>query len=111
MERRVTCMPQRFLRCLNRRELARWPQYGGRVFTDAAGRPQVHLNVFGYFLFWTAFYVLRGGQTTRHDVAPAYAQPRYGHLTPSLGTVRKACNPLPPLGIQPPDVAPQGPLL
>ncbi len=44
--------------------------------------------MFGYFLFWTAFYVLRGGQT-RPDAAPAHAAPRYGHLAPSLGTVRK----------------------
>lgn len=76
------------MRACGRKELARWPQYRGRVVEDGAGRTQIHLNVWGYFLFWTAFYVLRGSQT-RPEAAPA-AAPRYGHLTPSLGTVRKA---------------------
>ena len=71
----------------DRKELAKWPQYRGRIVEDSLGRKQIHLNVWGYFLFWTAFYVLRGSQT-RPEAAPA-AAPRYGHLTPSLGTVRK----------------------
>ncbi|KAJ9510102.1 hypothetical protein QJQ45_015584 [Haematococcus lacustris] len=43
-----------------RQLLASWPQYAGHIHPDASGRVQVYLNVFGYFMFWTAFYVLRG---------------------------------------------------
>ncbi|EFJ53110.1 hypothetical protein VOLCADRAFT_127384 [Volvox carteri f. nagariensis] len=42
------------------RLLDAWPQYRGRIRADPAGRPQVYLNLFEYFMFWTAFYVLRG---------------------------------------------------
>ncbi|GLC41058.1 hypothetical protein PLESTB_000948000 [Pleodorina starrii] len=45
---------------LGRRLLDTWPQYRGRLRHDPAGRPQVYLNLFEYFMFWTAFYVLRG---------------------------------------------------
>ncbi|KAG2501874.1 hypothetical protein HYH03_000372 [Edaphochlamys debaryana] len=48
---------------LGRRVLDSWPQYRGRIRQDAAGRPQVFLNVFEYFMFWTAFYVLRGSSS------------------------------------------------
>jgi hypothetical protein len=29
---------------------------------DARGQVQILLNVFEYFVFWTAFYVLRGSR-------------------------------------------------
>lgn len=45
------------------KELARWPQYEGRLVVDASGRCQIHLDVFEYFIFWTAFYVLRSSQS------------------------------------------------
>lgn len=47
---------------VGRRQLELWPQYAGRIHMDALGRPQVYLNVFEYFMFWTAFYVLRGSR-------------------------------------------------
>jgi hypothetical protein len=71
-----------------RKELERWPQYRGRILQDGLGRNQIHLNVFTYFLFWMAFYVLRGSQT-QQSAAPAHMR-RYSHLTPSLGSMAKA---------------------
>ena len=73
-----------------RQELATWPQYSKRIVRGPGGRAAVHLDVFGYYVFWTAFYVLRGSQTA----APAPVVPRQGRLAysaiaPSLGTVRK----------------------
>eukprot|EP00879_Flechtneria_rotunda_P023522 GHRR01024884.1.p1 GENE.GHRR01024884.1~~GHRR01024884.1.p1 ORF type:complete len:956 (+),score=357.62 GHRR01024884.1:92-2959(+) len=47
-----------------RLELDSWPQYHGRLRLDAAGRCQVHLNMFQYFMFWAAFYVLRAGRSS-----------------------------------------------
>lgn len=44
-----------------RTELEHWPQYAGTLVYDSAGKPHVHLGVFSYFVFWTAFYVLKGG--------------------------------------------------
>uniref|UniRef100_A0A7S2VW20 Uncharacterized protein n=1 Tax=Chlamydomonas chlamydogama TaxID=225041 RepID=A0A7S2VW20_9CHLO len=50
-----------------RRELERWPQYAGHLApadpTTRRAQPQVVLDVFGYFAFWTAFYVLRGSRS------------------------------------------------
>jgi hypothetical protein len=44
-----------------RQELERWPQYQrGAVVADAAGRCHVKLGVFQFFLFWFAFYVIKG---------------------------------------------------
>ena len=45
---------------LCRQALEGWPQYAGRLLLDGSGRPAVHVPVFQYFLFWTAFYMLRG---------------------------------------------------
>lgn len=50
-----------------RRELENWPQYRGHIRPDSSGRTQVYLNVFEYFLFWNAFYVLRGGRGLAPD--------------------------------------------
>ncbi|KAG2445175.1 hypothetical protein HYH02_008643 [Chlamydomonas schloesseri] len=57
---------------LGRRLLDTWPQYRGRIRTDVTGRPQVFLNVLEYFMFWTAFYVLRGSTSdgSRVDSRP-----------------------------------------
>ncbi|BDA48624.1 hypothetical protein COCOBI_12-3050 [Coccomyxa sp. Obi] len=70
-----------------RKELERWPQYRGRIFQDPQGRTQIHLNVLSYFLFWMAFYVLRGSQA-QSLAAPSRAA-RYNHLAPSFGSVKK----------------------
>ena len=44
-----------------RQELERWPQYQrGAIVSDAAGRCHVKLGVFQFFLFWFAFYVIKG---------------------------------------------------
>ena len=72
---------------LSRQELERWPQYRGRIFQDAQGRTQIHLNVLSYFLFWMAFYVLRGSQA-QSLAAPTRAA-LYSHLNPSFGSVKK----------------------
>ena len=58
------------------------------ILTDASGGMHVHLNVFEYFVFWAAFYVLRGSQAAG---AAAGQRPSRGYasLAPSLGTVRK----------------------
>ncbi len=70
-----------------RRELERWPQYQGRILQDGHGRTQIHLNVFYYFLFWMAFYVLRGSRT-QPGGAPSHLR-LYSHLAPSFGSVAK----------------------
>lgn len=44
-----------------RAELERWPQYArGAIVADSAGRCHVKLGVFQFFLFWFAFYVIKG---------------------------------------------------
>ncbi|KXZ52315.1 hypothetical protein GPECTOR_10g947 [Gonium pectorale] len=68
---------------LGRRLLDSWPQYRGRIRHDAAGRPQVYLNLFEYFVFWTAFYVLRGSASdgSRNDPrapSPSASSTMYG---------------------------------
>jgi len=50
--------------------------------------------VLSYFLFWTAFYVLRGSQA--QSLATASRPAIYSHLTPSFGSVKKVIT-LPPL--------------
>lgn len=52
---------------------------------------QIHLNVLSYFLFWTAFYVLRGSQA--QSLATASRPAIYSHLTPSFGSVKKVITP------------------
>ena len=37
----------------------------GRVVEDGGGRMRIHLSVWGYFLFWTAFYALKGLSTVQ----------------------------------------------
>ncbi|KAK9815560.1 hypothetical protein WJX72_005838 [[Myrmecia] bisecta] len=73
-----------------RQVLNSWPQYHNHIVTDASGRCQVHLNVFEYFMFWTAFYVLRGSHT-QADYAPSRTRYGYGSFTPTSlgGSVRK----------------------
>ncbi|GLI62983.1 hypothetical protein VaNZ11_005840 [Volvox africanus] len=64
--------------------LGTWPQYRGRIRSDATGHPQVYLNLFEYFMFWTAFYVLRGsGNDTRRN--DPRAQPSSGSSPVALG--------------------------
>ena len=71
-----------------RKELEKWPQYQKHILVDGRGNCHVHLNVFEYFVFWTAFYVLRSSQVTS-EYHPRASPRGYGHLAPSLGTVRK----------------------
>lgn len=72
----------------NRKALEDWPQYSKHIIEDARGKHHVHLNVFEYFIFWTAFYVLRSSQVSG-SYNPQAAPRGYGHLTPSFGSVRK----------------------
>ena len=74
--------------CYHRKALELWPQYYRHIVTDARGKHHVHLNVFEYFAFWTAFYVLRSSQVSG-SYNPQSAPKGYGHLAPSLGSVRK----------------------
>lgn len=77
--------------------LQTWPQYNARLLSDPQGRPAIHVPVFQYFLFWTAFYMLRGPQSD----STSFQQPNQGSrrgygasLGPSFGTVtrvRSAC--------------------
>jgi hypothetical protein len=75
-----------------RQRLSSWPQYAGSLVGAGADRQtvQVHLDVFKYFMFWFAFYALRGGQGAAEG---GTTRSRYGYvgtLGPSLrGTVRK----------------------
>ncbi|GBF95518.1 hypothetical protein Rsub_07868 [Raphidocelis subcapitata] len=64
-----------------RAELERWPQYRGRLRAEAGGRCQVMLNMYEYFMFWAAFYVLRGtrGHEGARPDAPA-GRARAGQL-------------------------------
>ncbi|KAK9814998.1 hypothetical protein WJX73_004353 [Symbiochloris irregularis] len=72
-----------------RKELATWPQYARHIVVGPGGRAVIHLDVFAYYVFWTAFYVLRGSQTavpTAHN--PSHGRLAYSSLAPSLGFVR-----------------------
>lgn len=85
-------MPTRkgLLHC--RQELVTWPQYAKRIVRGAGGRAAIHLDVFGYYAFWTAFYVLRGSQTAAPSRSRlSQGRLAYSHLAPGLGTVLKAC--------------------
>ena len=69
-----------------------WPQYSGRLLADAQGRSAIHVPVFQYFVFWTAFYMLRGPQSD----SGSFQQPNQGShrsytaaLGPSLGSVTR----------------------
>ena len=70
-----------------RAEMERWPQYRGRIVLDAQGNPHIHLSVLTYFLFWTAFYVLRGSHASHTTEAARPA--RTLSLTPNFGSVKK----------------------
>ena len=67
--------------------MERWPQYKGRVVLDGQGNPHIHLSVLTYFLFWTAFYVLRGSHASH--TAEATRPVRTLSLTPNFGSVKK----------------------
>ena len=67
--------------------MERWPQYMSHIVLDGQGHPRIHLNVLTYFLFWTAFYVLRGSHSSRTSEATRPA--RTLSLTPAFGTVKK----------------------
>lgn len=54
---------------------------------DGQGRPRIHLNVLTYFLFWTAFYVLRGSHSSATSAATRPV--RTLSLTPNFGSVKK----------------------
>ena len=67
--------------------MERWPQYRSHIVVDGHGNPRIHVNVLTYFLFWTAFYVLRGthSSSTTEATRPA----RTINLTPAFGSVKK----------------------
>ena len=67
--------------------MERWPQYKGHIKMDAQGKPAIHLNVLTYFLFWTAFYVLRGSHSSASSAATRPV--RTLSLTPNFGSVKK----------------------
>ena len=67
--------------------MERWPQYKGRIVLDGQGNPHIHLSVLTYFLFWTAFYVLRGSHASH--TAEATRPARTLSLTPNFGSVKK----------------------
>ena len=67
--------------------MERWPQYRGHIVLDGQGNPRIHLNVLTYFLFWTAFYVLRGSHGSGASEAARPA--RTLSLTPAFGSVKK----------------------
>ena len=54
---------------------------------DGQGRPRIHLNVLTYFLFWTAFYVLRVSHISATSAATRPV--RTLSLTPAFGSVKK----------------------
>ena len=80
-----------------RQELATWPQYAKRIVRGPGGRAAIHLDVFGYYVFWTAFYVLRGSQTAAPDPVNTPRQGRlaYSAIAPSFGTLRQVHLPVP----------------
>ena len=89
--------------CVCRQELSTWPQYAKCIVKGPGGRAAIHLDVFAYFAFWTAFYVLRGSQTRPPDpVMPRQGRLAYSSLAPSLGTVKKVhgLSPLLPYSIE-----------
>ncbi|KAL4451949.1 hypothetical protein ABPG75_007611 [Micractinium tetrahymenae] len=72
-----------------RAELERWPQYArGAIVADASGRCHVKLGVFQFFLFWFAFYVIKGDGGAGVD---SQLRPQSAGLTSS---VRKAAGAL-----------------
>ena len=81
--------------------MERWPQYKGHILLDAQGKPRIHLNVLTYFLFWTAFYVLRGSHSSASSAATRPV--RTLSLTPNFGSVKKVwgCTYLRPYSRQP----------
>jgi hypothetical protein len=71
-----------------RAELGRWPQYArGAIVTDAQGRCHVKLGVFQFFIFWFAFYVIRGDGGGGDAQGGAY-RPQTAGLTQSVRKVR-----------------------
>ena len=72
--------------------MERWPQYRSHIVLDGQGKPRIHLNVLTYFLFWTAFYVLRGSHSSATSAATRPV--RTLSLAPTFGSVKKvgACN-------------------
>ena len=67
--------------------MERWPQYKGHIRLEGQGKPRIELNVLTYFLFWTAFYVLRGSHSSATSAATRPV--RTLSLTPNFGSVKK----------------------
>ena len=67
--------------------MERWPQYRSHIVLDGQGKPRIHLDVLTYFLFWTAFYVLRGSHSSATSAATRPI--RTLSLTPNFGSVKK----------------------
>lgn len=79
-------LPQMLLAApAGRAELERWPQYArGAVVADASGRCHVKLGVFQFFLFWFAFYVIKGDGGAGVD---SQLRPQSAGLTSSVRKV------------------------
>lgn len=74
---------------VGQRELERWPQYQGRLVPGANNYKTLHLNTLQYFLFWTAFYVRRSGQSSSGQSSSLR---RHAVSFPSYGSLRKVGN-------------------
>ncbi|DBB02511.1 TPA: hypothetical protein ACH3X3_011503 [Trebouxia sp. C0006] len=66
------------------KELDRWPQYQGRLVPGPSNRKYLHMNTLQYFLLWTAFYVLRSGQSSTGQSSgsrrPVFASATFGNM-------------------------------
>ena len=66
------------------KELERWPQYQGHLVSGPSNRKYLHMNTVKYFLLWTAFYVLRSGQSSSGQQTrsrrPVFSSVSYGSL-------------------------------
>lgn len=83
-------MMTQILSCSSRKELACWPQYAKRLVREAGGKTAIHLDLFGFYVFWTAFYVLRGSQTAApRSQTPAHGRLAVSSLAHSLGSISR----------------------
>ena len=66
------------------KELDTWPQYQGRLVPGPSNRNYLHMNTLQYFLLWTAFYVLRSGQSSTGQSSssrrPVFASATFGNM-------------------------------
>jgi hypothetical protein len=53
--------------------LNRSPPYTGCVKRDSTGRYQVHLGLYNYFMFWTAYFAMRPGSRRASSTSSSYS--------------------------------------